>query len=235
MDYQRATILVAVLLLGLFLGTSSGFASLSIIQDQLRSIQLKLIHERLKLIQEKVLEVKTVSDQPVVAPPIPEKEPNAKELSQTLQGQIRVLEDIVKNLKPKALEEETLRLEKRLAEINEELRSASGNRLQELQSELAAVLRDYELLQGDVRASVEAAIKSRQAAVLREHIQTVQQKLNLVQIQEKVAAGLPAPKPVPADRSTIAYLRESIEKVKLKLLQAQIKAIRENILKLKGN
>lgn len=235
MDYQRATILVAVLLLGLFLGTSSGFASLSIIQDQLRSIQLKLIHERLKLIQEKVLEVKTVSDQPVVVSPIPEKEPNAEELSKALQGQIKVLEDIVKNLKPKALEEETLRLEKQVVEINEELRSASGNRLQELQSELAVVLRDYELLQGEVRASVEAAIKSRQAAVLREHIQTVQQKLNLVQIQKKAADGLPAPKPVPEDRSTVTYLQESIEKVKLKLLQAQIRAIQDKILQLKAN
>lgn len=235
MDYKRTTVVVAVLFLALFVGTSNGLASLSVVQEKLRNVQLKVIHEKLKLIQKQVLDINIVPEVPEVKAPAPEPELSAEELSVALQGQIRVLEEIIKNLQPKALEEETARLEKRVLEINQALRTATGSKLQELQQELALVLSDYQMLQASTRRLVDDAIKSRQVAILKEQIQTMQQRLNLAQIQQKAAAGLPPPAPAAEDRSTINYLKDSVEKVKLKLLQAQLKAVQEKILQLKGN
>ena len=56
MSETRAPIIFALLMLLFFVSTSAGFADVSSIQEQLRGIQFKLIREKIKLLQEGIIE-----------------------------------------------------------------------------------------------------------------------------------------------------------------------------------
>ena len=123
---NRLTLIVASLLLLFFIATSSGFANVSAIQEKLREIQVKLIRERLKLIQEEVSKVGERRAEELAPQRAIEAPASREELSRRLEGQIRSLEEVIVGLRPKAVEEETARIEGRLSEIRAELETAEG-------------------------------------------------------------------------------------------------------------
>lgn len=218
--------IVALFLLGFFVSTSNGFASISAVQEKLRETQLKLIGERIKQIQGQIFEVGREKS----AEPVPEPQLSKEELAARLENQIKALEELTKQLKPRIIEEETARLEKEVSRINSEIRTASGEGLAELQKEFSQVLADYGKLQQQVKQSLEDSLRQRQAGLLREQLRVLQAKV------EAIPRGTPAPVPVaePVAKKNIEQIQTELEKVKLKLLQTQAKAIQETIDKLRA-
>ncbi len=226
-------LVIALLLLFFFVATSASFADLTAVQGQLRDLQLKLIGEKIKLIQEKIYEVRRPKPETLAAT----KTMTVGELSQSLEMQIKALESVVASLRPRILDEETARIEQRIAAINSELQTASGTRLLELQDELRKAAADYQNLQQAVRVALEDSIKERQAVVLREQIRALQGKLVVVQAEEfgRGAAPLAPGVPVPSRAVTTPtqVVQGELEKAQLKLIQAQVKAIQEKILQMR--
>jgi hypothetical protein len=226
MEYKRATLVVASLLLLLLVSTSNGFANLSAIQEKLRDVQLKLVGEKIKLIQKQISDIGR--EKP--AEPAPEAQLSKEELASRIENQIKGLEALIKNLKPRVIEEETARLEKEIARIYLETRTATGERLLELQKELSAVLADYGKLQEQVKQSLEESLRHRQALILQEQLKVLKAKVGAI------PTGTPAPVPVkePAAKKNFEAIQAELEKVKLKLLQTQAKEIQASIYKLKA-
>lgn len=229
-------LVIALLLLFFFVATSASFADLTTVQGQLRDLQLKLIKEKIKSIQEKIYEIGR--PKPETTSTLAAKTLTVGELSQSLEAQINALESVVQSLKPRVLDEETVRIEQKIAVINQELPSATGVRLLELQDELQKAAVDYEKLQLAVRQALEDSIKNRQAIVLREQIRAVQEKLIVLRAQEFGRAAVPPGAPsAPASSLTVTtptqVIQAELEKAKLKLIQVQIRAIQEKIQQMK--
>lgn len=222
MSKNRAPILFALLFLLFFVSTSAGFADVSSIQEQLREIQLKLIREKVKLLQEGILNVRPAPPAPLpAAPPAPtEPQPTREELSHTLEEQIRTLQGVVATLKPRAVEEEAAEIEGRIAAIGVELKTASDARLVSLQDELQNLIARHAALEKEVRQELDDALKYKQAVLIGQQIRT---------LQEKVATLPRIPAPAPVQTPDAGSIRETIEKLQLKLLQAQVKAIQEKV------
>lgn len=226
---NRIQLILAVLVLAFFLGTSSGFASVSAIQDQLRVIQLKLIKERLKLIQEQTLKLKV--EQPPAPASKPEPTQPPEEMLKTLEQQKRLLEQVVASLRPKAIEDETNRIDKRLKDIRTELDTATDVRLSELQKELATLLVDQARVERQTRDLLEESLKARQAVLLRDQVLRLQEKIQL--LPRPVAKPVVETKVETPTDVKLKIIKEQIEKAQLKLLQTQIKAVTEKIQQIK--
>lgn len=234
---KNKTLIISLFLLLFFVATSAGFASISSVQEQLRDVQLKLVKEKIKAIQQQILQMGKPKSE--VAPISTASTMTVGELAKSLEAQINALETVVVSLKPRVLDEETARIEQKIAGINQELRTATGDRLLELQGEMQKAAADYEKLQGAVRQALEDSIKSRQAVVLREQIRDLQGKLVVLQAQEfgrlsisPTASGAPAVYPTVTTPTQV--IQAELEKAKLKLIQAQVKAIQEKILQMKA-
>lgn len=234
---NRAPIVVALLALFFLVSTSAGFANISGVQDSLRSIQLKLIQEKIKLLQQGIIdagkqqvkerEADTVKRSAMSA--LIKPEPSRAELAGALDRQIATLQGVVRSLRPRAIEEETARIEKRIGEITESVRAATGIKLQNLQDEINGLLKEYSALQDDVRAALAESITYRQALVIQEQIRAVQAKVQILpaaQAAEKKSAN---PATVTTGDATVKGIEEQVEKLRLRIIQAQIKAIQEKI------
>lgn len=229
MNVNRPILVSALLLLAFFVSTSAGFANLSSIQEKLRETQLKLIKAKIQFLQDQISNIAQPKKEAPPAP-VPERAMTRKEIKQSLEDQIKALEQVVASLKPRVLEEETARLEKRIAQINAELQTATGSRVLALQEELGVVITDYNALQLLVMDELNDSIKARQVSVLQEQIKVLREKINLLPKQTPVASAAAGVEPEP---SGINALKGEIEKVKLRLLQAQVKAIQEKINQIK--
>lgn len=238
MDNTRAPIIFALLLLLFFVSTSAGFANVSGIQEQLRSIQLKLIREKLKLLQESILQAGRQQIQEREAAKLPvaltKREPNGEELAQTLEAQVKTLQGVIATLRPRAIEEETARIEKRINEIKEGLKTAAGLKLRDLQDELNTLFAEYQALQEQVRQSLAESITYRQALVIGEQIRTIQAKVQTLprEIVKPIARAEAAPPP--AINPAVKAVEAEVEKLRLKVLQVQIRVIQEKINQLTG-
>ena len=221
---NRAPLLFALLLLLFFVSTSAGFADLSAIQNQLQSIQLKIIGEKLKAIQQGVLGI-APSPPPVIATSLPKApEPTREELTRALEQQIQTLQAVVARLQPQAIAEEASRIEKRIAEIGDEVKTATGDALLALQDEMSRLAVQQNALQQQVRTALDDSIKYKQTQIIKEQILILQEKI----------ATLPRPPTVPppaaqAQNATVQDIQDNIQKLKLKILQAQIQVIQEKV------
>ena len=112
---NRTSLLFALLLLLFLVSTSAGFANVSSIQDQLRGLQLKIIGEKLKLIQDGILGIAPTPPEVAVVPPPVVQEMTPEQLAVTLQKQVLVLEGIIGALKPQAMAQEAARIEQQIA------------------------------------------------------------------------------------------------------------------------
>lgn len=220
MNLNRTAVLFALLALLFFVSTSSGLADISAVQEQLRTVQLKLVGLKIKLLQEAITEVGKPDE---VQQPVEVLEPvlSREELTQRIENQIVILESLITSLKPRALADRTAELEARIEAINQETKTATGERLEELARELEATLVDHQALQREVRDSLEVTLKERQVAVLQEQVNILQEKVSVLphpalREQQPVGSDYPA-------------LRDQIEKAQLRLLQAKMKAIQEKI------
>ncbi len=233
MSETRAPIIFALLMLLFFVSTSAGFADVSSIQEQLRGIQFKLIREKIKLLQEGIIEagkqqvkereVAKASQMPLA---LVKAEPNRDELARTLEAQIRTLQGVVATLRPRSIEQRTAEIENRIGGIKEELKTAAGAKLAALQDELNGLLAQYEALQEDVRQALAESITYRQALVIGEQIRAVQAK---VQILPQEAKAAPAKVSPPAVDPAVRAVEAEVEKLRLRVLQAQAMAIQEKI------
>ncbi|TSD03895.1 MAG: hypothetical protein Greene071436_231 [Parcubacteria group bacterium Greene0714_36] len=236
---NRAPIVIALLLLFFLVSTSAGFANISGVQDTLRSVQLKLIQEKIKLLQQGIIDAgkqqvkeRMADDEKRAASLAPIKaEPNREELAGTLNRQIATLQSVIGSLRPRAIEEETARIEKRIGEITESVRTATGIKLQDLQTELNGLLAEYGALQEQVRVALAESITYRQALVIGEQIRAVQAKVQVLPTAQ-AAVKAPAKSNAAAD-ATVKSIEEQVEKLRLRIIQAQIKAIQEKIGNLK--
>ena len=225
---SRLPFILAVLILVFFVSTSSGLASVSSIQEKLREIQLKLIKEKIKLIQESIFDVNKKRIEELALPPVSSPEPalTREGLEMSLKTQIEALESVVASLKPRALVENVARVEKRIGEIGAEVRTATGERLKELQQEMQGLAGEHADIQQQVRNILADSIKEKQAFILREQIRLLEEKIRT----------LPRPVPVPPrpnvpiqDKVKLDLIQAQIEQLRLKLLRAQIKVIQEKI------
>ncbi len=230
MDNRRAFV-ISVLLLLFFVSTSGGVASISSVQEQLRDVQLKLVRERAKLIQEDILKV---SKQIAAAPPLaaaPTVAPlNREALGRDLEAQIAGLERTIVTLRPRAVDEEAERIENRMQEISAAIQTARGVQLLSLRAELQKLADEYDILQKNVRASVEESLKAKQLMLLREQLLVLKEKVETV---PRTPSSLPpASVPgVPGTAPTGAFktLDEQVQQVRLKVLQAQAQLLKEKI------
>lgn len=222
---NRAPLLFALLLLLFFVSTSAGLADVSAIQDKLRSLQLKIISEKLKLIQEGVLGLHTAAPVPrLPAAPATPPEPTREELSRILEEQIKILQSVVASLKPKAIGEEATRIEQEIARIVEELKTASGDQLIALQDQLNKLVAAHDALIQQVRQALEDSLKYKQALIISEQIRILQEKINTLPRPST------APNPlVQEQNTTLMNIQDSIQKLQLKVLQAQVKVIQEKV------
>ena len=232
---NRAPIVIALLLLFFLVSTSAGFANISAVQDSLRSVQLKLIQEKIKLLQQGIIDAgkqqvkeRAAGDEKrTAASALIKAEPNREELAGTLERQITTLQSVIGSLRPRAIEEETARIEKRIGEIKEKVKTASGVVLRDLQDELNGLLAEYNALQDDVRSALAESITYRQALVIQEQVRAVQAK---VQVLPRAQAAEIAPtKSTVATDAAVKGIEDQVEKLRLKIIQAQIKAIQEKI------
>lgn len=228
MNLNRAALLSSLLLLIFFVSTSAGFASVSAVQDQLRALQLKLIGQKIKQLQESVLSVG--KEKPATEKPL--AEPTVEELQSRIQTQIGALESLVASLRPREIEERTVMLEARIDAISLEIQSASGLRLTELQSDLDNALADYAALRQDVRSALDASLKEQQIAVLRQQIRIMQEKVLLLPRSAPQATA--PPQSSPSSSLQYSVLQDELQRAKLKLIQAQSAAIQEKINQLKA-
>lgn len=225
MNNTRLHLVLALLFLLFFVSTSSGLANVSAVQEQLRGLQLKLIKERLKLVQEQILEAsrRKVEEEPPLS---------REELKARVENQIKALNDVVRDLKPRAIEEETSRLESRIVVINRELGIATGGRLRELQQELGGVLDEYAKIQGAVKQALKESLEQKQALLLQQQVRTLEEKIRLT---PRVApAPIQRPEALTAEDERVKALRENIEKAQLRLLQEQSRVIQRKIDELKA-
>lgn len=228
---NRLPLFLALLFLVFFVSTSSGFANLSAIQEQLRDMQVRLIKEKVKLAEEEISKLR-VQMAPLPPPfvPVEEKVMSRVELETALKRQIQSLDTIVNSLRPKAIEEETVRLETLFKKINKELETAEGDRLYELQEELARAADDYAGLQSEVRRSLEDTLKSQQVQLIREQIKVLQGKVESLPREAPKRAVVGEPRTIEEDQAQqVKMLQSDVEKVRLKLLQTQVKVIQEKI------
>lgn len=232
---SRVPIIFSLLMLLFFVSTSAGFANISGIQDQLRSAQLTLIREKLKLLQEGIInagkqQVKEREEAKAKEMPaaLTSAEPDREAVARTLQAQVKTLQGVIATLRPRAIEQRTAEIESRISAIKEEVKTAAGARLAELQTELNRLLDEYKTLQEDVRQALAESITYRQALVIGEQIRAVQAKVQLLP-QEARAAEVKAPA-APA----VKAIEAEVEKLRLRVLQAQAKAIQEKINQLTG-
>ena len=218
MNLNRIAVLLALLVLLFFVTTSTGLADLSAIQEQLRALQLKLIKEKVRDLNSQVQQAAQFKPAPRVHSPEPAL--SAEEMSQRIQNEIAALDSVVSSLKPRAIDEEIKALDGRISAISKEIQAASGPRLVQLQSELQNILADYAALQEEVKNALEASLKEQQAALLREQIRRVQEKILL----------LPRPtQPTGTDKASLQVVNDQVQKAQLKLLQVQMRAIQEKI------
>lgn len=236
---HRAPIIVALLSLFFFVSTSAGFANISSVQDALRSVQLKLIQEKIKLLQQGIIDAgrqqirerEAEEARRAVPAAATVSRPGRQELALQLSRQIATLQSVVSALRPRAIEEETARIEKRIAEIKDEVKTAAGAKLRDLQRELNDLLAQYDALQEDVRASLAESITYRQALVIQEQVRAVQAKVQTLPVVPQAKAE--APPAASANEETIKNIEKEVEVLRLKVIQAQIKAIQEKISALK--
>lgn len=232
MPSNRLAIILSVLLLFFFISTSEGFAQISAVQEKLRELQVKLIQVRVRALQEQIeearqrrnLEVEEARQQAVALPPVGR---SREEIAQSLQNQIVNLQEIVRSLEPRLIEEETERLERRIREINAEISSASGERLRELRAELQTILTDYARLQDRVREALETSIQHRRAVILQNQLNVLQERILFVPRTPTVAPVKPDPEA--AVKVQIGVLQEQIDAIRVKILREQAKLIQEKI------
>lgn len=208
----------------------NGFAGIAEVQEQIKSIKLKIIGEQIKLLQEKILGAGKEKPKPVVVESEPVK--SKEELSKSLEEQIKQLEAVVRVLRPKAMDEEVLRLEKKITEISVAIGAAEGEKLVDLQKEFNKAVTDYNKLSLEVRKALDENIKAKQADAIREQIRALKEKISLLPTPEsfkKVAAVKDESK-----KASLQLLQEQIKAVKAKLLAEQIKAVQEKIDQLKA-
>ncbi|MBI3631186.1 MAG: hypothetical protein HY221_02515 [Candidatus Sungbacteria bacterium] len=214
MNLNRIAVLSALLGLFFFVSTSAGLADISAVQGQLRALQLKLVGQKILLLQNAISEASHQQQQTLS---VREENVTPEEMSRRIQNQISALESLVASLKPKILDEKTAQLEARISAIDAQIQVATGPRLAELQNELAAAVEEYNGLTQEVRGALEASLKERQVVALEEQLKLLQERVIL----------LPRPtKPAPPDYSV---LQDQVEKAQLKLLQAKMQAIQEKI------
>ncbi|OGZ97625.1 MAG: hypothetical protein A3J10_03115 [Candidatus Sungbacteria bacterium RIFCSPLOWO2_02_FULL_54_10] len=235
---NRAPIVIALLLLFVLVSTSAGFANISGVQDTLRSMQLKLIREKVKLLQQGIIDAgkqqireREDAQKQAGASLLVKAEPNRRELEAALARQIATLQGVVNSLRPRAIDEETARIEKRIGEIKGNVKTASGIALRNLQDELNGLLAEYDALQNEVRAALTESITYRQALVIQEQIRAVQAKVQVLPVAK--AAEIAPAKSNAATDATLKGIEDQVEKLRLKIIQAQIKAIQEKINTLK--
>lgn len=220
MTNNRAPLILALLLLLFFVSTSAGFADVSSVQEQLRAIQLKIIGEKLKMLQQGVL---GLSNAPSVKPPAISAPagPTPEELSRALEEQIQTLQGVVTTLRPRAIEEETTRIEERIRSIGQELKSAAGVKLVSLQEELGDLIAEHRALEAEVRKELDESLRYKQAVVIGEQIRALQEKVAMLPRAPTYAT--------PKQEPDLSGVKDTIEKLQLKLLQAQVKAIQEKV------
>lgn len=235
---NRAPIVVSLLLLFLLVSTSAGFANISGVQDRLRALQLKVLQEKARLIQQSIIDagkqqVKEKEDakakKEMTALAVPE--PDRAALESTLQNQIMSLQNVVRSLRPRAIDEKTAQIEQRIGEIKTKVRAASGKALGDLQDELNGLLAEYDALQEEVKEQLAESITYRQALVIQEQIRSVQARVQVLPTAQ-AAAKEKAPSTA-ATETTVRGIEDKLEKLRLKLIQAQVKAIQEKINSLK--
>jgi len=220
MNFNRAALLLSLLVLLFFVSTSSGLADLSAAQDALRALQLKLVGQKVRQLQDDILQFAkqgSVSSAPSSAPT-----PTPEGMSQRIQTELTALESLVASLKPRALDERIAALQSRINAISQEIQTATGARLQQLQADLQVTLADYEGLQQEVHDALDATLKEQQAAALRQQIKILQEKILLL------------PRQAPSSPPQFSTLQDQVQKVQLKLIQAQIVAIQQKIQQLQG-
>ncbi|MFY9463108.1 MAG: hypothetical protein WAP52_02900 [Candidatus Sungiibacteriota bacterium] len=225
MTENRAPLLFALLLLLFFVSTSAGFADLSAIQNQIQVIQLKVIGEKLKAIQQGILGIDAGPPPVVVAvisPKVPE--PTREALSRTLEQQIQVLQGVVARLQPQATAEEAARIEKRIAEIGNEVETASGDKLLALKNELDGLIAERDILEQQIRTALGDSIKYKQVQVIGEQIAVLREKVAVLPRQSTAPSSTMA-----KQNATVIELQDNIQKLQLRVLQAQVKAIQEKV------
>ncbi|MBI2053511.1 MAG: hypothetical protein HYT41_02075 [Candidatus Sungbacteria bacterium] len=223
---NRTSLLFALLLLLFLVSTSAGFANVSSIQDQLRGLQLKIIGEKLKLIQEGILGITPTPVEVAVVPPPAVQEMTPEQLADTLQKQIRVLEGIIGALKPQAMAQEAARIEQQIAEVQKQVADATGDELSALQERLSQLTEDQIVLEQSVRKSLEDSLKYNQALLIRDQIKALQEKVDTL---PRTPTGAAAPVPPGPSQSQLEQVQDSIDSLRLKIVQAQIQAIREKV------
>ena len=225
MTENRAPLLFALLLLLFFVSTSVGFADISSIQNQLQSAQLKLIGEKLKAIQQRILGIDAVPPPVVVSPPPKAPEPTTREeLSRLLERQIQVLQGVVATLQPQATGEELARIEKRIAKIGDEVKTANDDKALVLQDELNRLAVEHGVLEQQVRTALADSIKYKQVQVISEQIRILQEKITTL------PRSSIAPNPlVQQHNATVKDIQDNIQKLQLKVLQAQVTAIQDKV------
>lgn len=231
---SRLSLILSALLLFFFLSTSEGFAQISVIQEKLRELQVKIIQVRVRALQEQVDEARARQNKEVEAArqkqaAVPEVGRSREEIAESLQAQIQQLQGIIQSFEPRVIEEETARLEQRIREINEEIASAAGERLLELQQELQIILTDYAKLQGRVRQALEKSIEHRRALILQNQLRVLQERILFVP-RTPPAAPEAKPDPEAAVKVQIGVLQEQIDALRVKILREQAKLIQEKIL-----
>ena len=225
MNNTRLHLVLAFLLLFFFVATSAGFANVSGVQEQLRDLQLKLVKERLKQVQEQILQVSKKKSEE--EPPV-----SREELKKRVENRINALDAVVRELKPRAIQEETARLEARIAAINQELPLAEGERLIQLKNELAQILKEYAAIQEEIKKSLQESLEQKQALLLQQQARILQEKILLT---PQVKPVIPvAPQALTKDHAKVKALQEDIEKVQLRLLQEQSRALQRKIDELKS-
>ena len=223
---NRTSLLFALLLLLFLVSTSAGFANVSSIQDQLRGLQLKIIGEKLKLIQEGILGIApTPPEVAVIHPPVVQ-EMTPEQLADTLQKQVQVLEGIIGSLRPQAMAQEAARIEKEISEVQKQVAGATGDELLALQERLTQLTEDQVALEQSVRKSLEDSLKYNQALLIRDQIKVLHEKVNTLPHTPTGAAVSVPPGP---SQSQLQQVQDSIDKLRLKIVQAQIQAIREKV------
>lgn len=224
MTENRAPLLFALLLLLFFVSTSAGFANLLAIQSEVDVIQLKVIGEKLKAIQQKILGIDVGPPPVAVIPPKP-LEPTREALSNTLEQQIQVLQGVVARLQPQATAEEAARIEKRIAEIGDEVNTVSGDGLLALKNELDGLIAQRDILEQQIRVALGDSIKYKQVQVIGEQIAVLREKIVTLPRQST------APNPVATQErdATVKDIQDNIQKLQLKVLQAQVKAIQDKV------
>lgn len=228
---NRTVLVIAALFLLFLVSTSAQFASISSVQEQLREAQLKL---QLKIIGEKVLtlqgEVLKVGKEEIVAvSPLPEAV-SREELEAGLENQIKMLETVVASLRPKAREEEIARIEQRVQEISQEVRTTNDEEaLQGLQAELEELVASQAVLQAEVGDSLAEELKRQQALLLQAKVRELQARIQNMPKEPSVSQAAQSSGAKKPDPATLRLVQDEIEKVQIRLLQTKAKAIQEQI------